>query len=135
MRQQAMVAHSDADVDSNDVQDNQEKKHVPAKEEQCRYCAHVKDEHEAEDGPIEGSRLRGAAENEWRLMGLDSRVSCGLCPGVYPAVAGVNGNGFVGEDGGSRCCGSRHPSSIKLKWLCFCRSFVIAGRHNQNRAY
>ena len=92
-----MVAHADADVDGNDMQSNEEDKHLPAKEEQGRYCAHVKDEHEAEDGPVECSRLCGAAESEW-LMPLYFRMGCCLRLGrAYPAADGVNSRCLVGE--------------------------------------
>jgi hypothetical protein len=57
MRQQAMVAHSNAEVDGDNMQDNHEEKHMPTEEEQRCDCAYVKEEHEAEDGPVEGSRL------------------------------------------------------------------------------
>jgi hypothetical protein len=113
------------------MQDNQEEKHVPTEEEQRCDCAHVKDQHEAEDGPIECSRLCVAAESLW-LMRLYFRMGCGGGVRVERPVA-VNSIGLVGENGGSRCCESRHASRIKLKWLCFCRSFVIASCGNQNR--
>jgi hypothetical protein len=43
------------------MQGNHEEKHMPTEEEQRRYCAQMKNEHEAEDGQIEGPRLCGAA--------------------------------------------------------------------------
>lgn len=81
MRQQAMVAHSDANVDGNNMQDNQEEKCLPTEEEQRCDCACMKEEHEAEDGPVEVARLCGAAENLW-LMRLYLRVGCGGGVGV-----------------------------------------------------
>src|SRR5580698_2152065 len=99
MRQQAVIAHADAEVDGNDMQDNQEEKHMPTEEEQRRDCAHVKDEHESEDGPIECARLRGAAEG-LRLMLLRSCVGCRFrFGGVHPAADGVNGAGLVDKSG------------------------------------
>jgi hypothetical protein len=113
------------------MQDNHEEKRMPTEEEQRCDCAYVKEQHEAEDGPIEDSRLCVAAESLW-LMRRYFRVGCGGGMGVE-CPAGVNSIGLVGENGGSRCCESRHASRIKLKRLCFCRSFVIASCGNQNR--
>ena len=105
MREQAVIAHANADVDGKDVEHGHHRKALPAEQEQCSKRASMKQDHERQREPVD-ALTRGRCTAHLDLLPRRNSVgrNCGWFAGIrLNRFDCCDSWDFVGRDG-CYCC-------------------------------